>query len=301
MSFPIEDIALVTVTYESERLASFFAETGRLFKHVYVVDNHSHDNTTAAFAQALPHGQIIALPKNIGFGPANNVGFQAAGQVCGHVLFLNPDCQISLESVRLLQKTLVEHPQAVIACPVVVDANGQDHGVLQRDYRLGYQHEIVETIPLSCTTPEYLLDTCVDGACLLVDAAKFHTMGAFNPELFMYCEEDDVSLRALAQGFSVVTNTHAQATHLGGASSPATFRILLRKAYHGRWSRLYMVGTYVSPHQRLFDTFKTLLFAPVALPLYALLLKKRHFIKWLGWLAAGLDSLMLTKLFRRLI
>lgn len=301
MNFPIEDITLVTVTYESERLADFFATTGQLFKHVLVVDNHSHDGTVHAFAQALPHASIIPQPRNIGFGPANNVGFQAANPDCAHVLFLNPDCQISLESVRLLQHTLTTHPQAVIACPVVVDANGSDHGVRQRDYRLGYQHELVEPIPLSDKTPEFLPDTCVDGACLLVDAQKFAAMGAFNPELFMYCEEDDVSLRALSHGFGVVTNTRARATHLGGASSPATFRILLRKAYHGRWSRLYMVGTHIGPRERLRDALKTLLCAPVVLPLYALLLQKQHFIKWLGWLAAGLDALMLTRFFRRII
>lgn len=301
MSFPIENIALVTVTYESERLAAFFAETGKLFKHVYVVDNHSADGTRDAFQQQLPHAQMLAQPTNLGFGPANNVGFRAASADCPWVLFLNPDCKISEDSVRLLQQTLTDHAKAVIACPVVVDANGQDHGVRQRDYRLGYQHEVVNTVPLTPDMPPYLPHTCVDGACLLVDRAKFSTMGAFNPDLFMYCEEDDVSLRALAQGYSVVTHTQARAVHLGGASSPATWRILLRKAYHGRWSRLYMVGTHINSTQRSLVSTKTLLMAPLAILFYTLLLRKRHFIKWLGWLAASIDSLMNTHYFRRII
>lgn len=299
--FAFDNIALVTVTYESERLAGFFAETGQLFRHVYVVDNHSNDGTVAAFQQQLPHAQVLAQSKNLGFGPANNVGFRAASTDCAWVLFLNPDCQISEASVRQLLQTLADHPQAVIACPVVVDAQGQDHGVRQRDYRLGYQHEVVDTIPLRPDMPTYLPHTCVDGACLLVDRQKFATMGAFNPVLFMYCEEDEVSLRALAHSYSVVTHTQARAVHLGGASSPATFRILLRKAYHGRWSRLYMVGVFVSPAQRVCGALKTLLAAPLALLLFALLLQKHQWIKWLGWLTAGIDALMLTRFFRRII
>lgn len=290
--FAFDNIALVTVTYESERLAGFFAETGQLFRHVYVVDNHSSDGTVAAFQQQLPHAHVLTQSKNLGFGPANNVGFRAASADCAWVLFLNPDCQISEASVRQLLQTLADHHHAVIACPVVVDAQGQDHGVRQRDYRLGYQHEVVDTIPLTPDMPTYLAHTCVDGACLLVDRHKFAAMGAFNPDLFMYCEEDDVSLRALAHGYSVVTHTHARAVHLGGASSPATFRILLRKAYHGRWSRLYMMGTYINPGLRTREAMKTLLTAPVALLVYGVLWRRRHFIKWMGWLQASFTTLL---------
>lgn len=299
--FAFERIALVTVTYESERLAGFFAETGQLFRHVYVVDNHSSDGTVAAFQQHVPHAQILDQSENLGFGSANNVGFRAASADCAWVLFLNPDCQISETSVRQLLQTLLDHPQAVIACPVVVDAQGQGHGVRQRNYRLGYQHEVVDTIPLTPDTPTYLPHTCVDGACLLVDRQKFADMGAFNPALFMYGEEDDISLRALAHGYSIVTHTGARAVHLGGASSPATFRILLRKAYHGRWSRLYMMGAYISPDQRVLGALKTIVAAPLALLIFGLLFQKQQWIKWLGWLAAGIDALMPTRFFRRMI
>jgi hypothetical protein len=68
--------------------------------------------------------------------------------------------------------------------------------------------------------------------------------------------------------------------HLGGASSPATFRILLRKAYHGRWSRLYMMGAYIGPVQRVLGALKTLVAAPLALLIFGLLLQKQQWMSF---------------------
>ena len=117
--FSFDDVALIGVTYNSAALADHFAQTAKLFRHVWVVDNASQDGTLSEFQRAIPHAHIMALSENTGLGPANNRGFEASLAQCGKALFLNPDCQIDEASVRLLLRTMDEDASVVIASPVV--------------------------------------------------------------------------------------------------------------------------------------------------------------------------------------
>jgi GT2 family glycosyltransferase len=70
-------------------LRSLYAETLDISFEVIVVDNASSDGSAPAIAEAFPQVRLIALDKNLGFGPANNL---AAKQAVGkYVLLLNSD------------------------------------------------------------------------------------------------------------------------------------------------------------------------------------------------------------------
>ena len=72
----IADVTLVTVTYNSAKLAEFFGQSAHFFKQVVVVDNHSADATVEEFSKTVPHAKVLPLEKNIGFGPGNNAGLK---------------------------------------------------------------------------------------------------------------------------------------------------------------------------------------------------------------------------------
>jgi len=299
--FSFENLALIGVTYNSGALAEHFAATAKLFRHVWVVDNASQDNTLSEFRRAIPHAQIIALNKNIGFGPANNRGFEASLAYCQKALFLNPDCQIDKASIQILLRLMDADTTIAIASPVVFSDVTGGANLKFRDYALGYGKIPVILQAYSSELPETLVEACLDGACFAVHSQKFQAIGAFDENIFMYSEEDDISLRLSRQCMKKVTARDAHAKHIGGASSGSSLRLSLKKKYHHRWSVIYMTNKYLGTRQSFLLSFKTIVIFLVAMPLYIITFNKKNVIKWVAWLLAACDGLFLTKAFRKLL
>jgi N-acetylglucosaminyl-diphospho-decaprenol L-rhamnosyltransferase len=296
----IENIGLVSVTYNSTNLAQFMAQTAQHFKNVWIVDNCSDDNPLEKFQKNIPHANVLALNENLGFGAANNVGFrESLNTSLEYTLFLNPDCQISPDNVLKLLQTLKSRPKTGIVCPRVYDESGKAYDTLSCDYKTPYREKQVQRIKLDGSAEPIVDNGYLEGACFLVKNEVFNKMGGFNENLFMYCEEDDIGLRLNREGYEIATDTGASAIHIGGASTPRSLRILIRKAYHVRWSRFYMTNTYVGRGKRILEVLKTLVAALIALPLYGIFLRKKHCIKWTGSLFAALDSITMSKHFRK--
>ena len=292
MSYLINDVAVGVVTHNSEKMAHFFSSTGAMCRNLFIVDNASSDETVALFRQKMPHAVVFELEKNIGFGPANNVGFAEAAKVCKYVLFINPDCRIPHESVNKLIHTLRMNTSVAIACPVVTDEKGKRHPILARDYTKGYAESKAQEVHASGELPDFISGACIQGSCMLVDVEKFTLIGGFNTSIFMYCEEDDLHLRLIKNNYTTTTNTTAIVIHLGGASSTPTLRVALRKAYHARWSKNYVVKNYVGKWRSLSMASVTLVLAPLAILISLFMLSKRNTIKWTGWFLASIDTIL---------
>lgn len=299
--FSFDDIALIGVTYNSAAMADHFAQTAKFFRHVWVVDNASQDGTLCEFQRAIPHAHIMALSENTGFGPANNRGFEASLSHCSKALFLNPDCQIDEASIRLLLQTMDADASVAIASPVVFSDVTQGANLKFRDYSLGYGKIPVTSLNDSSALPEVIVEACLDGACFAVDSEKFQAIGAFDENIFMYSEEDDISLRLSRHGMKKVTLRDAHAQHMGGASSGASLGLSLRKKYHHRWSVIYMTHKYLGAGQSFLLSAKTIITFPLALAFYTITFRKNHLVKWVAWFLAACDGLFLTKAFRKLV
>jgi N-acetylglucosaminyl-diphospho-decaprenol L-rhamnosyltransferase len=71
-----DDVAVICVTFNSADCLPSLAQTLKPFQRVIVVDNASADATFAAVAAAIPQAKVIANPRNLGFGAANNLALQ---------------------------------------------------------------------------------------------------------------------------------------------------------------------------------------------------------------------------------
>ena len=299
--FSFENVALIGVTYNSAGLADHFALTAKLFRHVWIVDNASLDNTVSEFHRAIPHAKIMALSENTGFGPANNRGFEASLSHCGRALFLNPDCQIDEASVDRLLRAMNSDASVAIASPVVFSTVTHGANLKFRDYTLGYGNAQVMSQEYSSELSSVMAEACLDGACFAVDSRQFRIIGAFDENIFMYSEEDDISLRLSRHGLKKVTVRDAHAHHIGGASSGASLGLNLRKKYHHRWSVIYMTHKYLGARQSFLLSAKTIITFPLAVMIYGITFNKKHLIKWLAWFLAACDGLFVTKVFRKLL
>jgi N-acetylglucosaminyl-diphospho-decaprenol L-rhamnosyltransferase len=271
----LDDVTLVSVTYQSAAIVTALAHTLKRFSNVVIVDNASNDGTANALSMQLPHARIIRNEANLGFGPANNQGMAVISTP--YALLLNPDCDISIEAVERLLTTAAAFPSAAIVAP----QGWHDQDTPQPSYRHAfYERRAAQAyrIPDGTCSAKWL-----HGCCLLVKTDAFRRFGGFDERFFLYYEDDDLCLRALQAGYDCLLEPRAQVLHAGGGSSSPSWRTQFRKHFFFFRSRHLIIGKYVGSPAALRYRLRTALAAPLATLLYALFFRRRHALKWLAW------------------
>lgn len=278
----IEQVTIICVTYKSRMLIESLADTLRPFPHVLIIDNGSDDGTTSAIRRLLPHARIIERGDNGGFGKANN---EAMAKVrTPFALLLNPDCDIKPDGLLTLMDTLWRYPSAGIVAPQSWRENQKPQKCFRRAFYDLCPRKPYQVADATCSAQ------WLNGCCLLLRTEAFRHIGGFDERFFLFYEDDDLCLRMRKAGFECLFEPAANAWHVGGASSAPSVRVSFVKAFHYARSRHLAIRTYQGDGAGWRYLLKLML---VALPLaviYALLLQRRHFIKWLGWGASALSS-----------
>ena len=197
---------------------------------VYVVDNDSQDGALETISDLPLH--ILVRRENGGFGAGCNDGWRAGSAPL--VLFLNPDARLGEKSLRELVRVLDADDRIGIAGPRLLAADGSVQFSQRRFPALRstfaqalFLHRI---FPQAMWTDEVVRDLAVyeapgspdwlSGACLLVRRDVLERLGGWDDAFFLYSEDTDLCRRARNVGFDVRYVPTANATHVGGQSSP---------------------------------------------------------------------------------
>jgi len=195
-----------------------------------VVDNGSTDDGAAI---AAAHGAEVVRPaRNLGFGPGANAGFACVTTEFG--LLLNADAVPQPGMFEELVAAARRYPEAGMLAPAIRD----EAGALQFGRRLPHEPG---PRALRITAPEG--DCCapyVGGSAMCFPMQAFRALGGFDPDIFLYYEDDDMCLRLRAAGHSLVHVAAARMRHAGGRSSAPSTRLDRCKAWHQGWSRLHL-------------------------------------------------------------
>lgn len=234
-------VTAILVAYNSEKviasaIASLLAdaEVGRII----VVDNCSKDNTRDMIKRDFPKVTLIENPRNDGFGPANNIALTKVNT--DYALLVNPDAVMNAGAVETLLETAGRYKDAAILAPALYDEEGNLHHSFKRNVfdRESARHRIV--------VPEG--DICADflsGAVMLFNMEIMRQVGFFDPNIFLYYEDDDICLRVRKAGYGLVYVPSARAVHLMGASSGSgNPEAEAFKQKHMAYSRLYIEEKY---------------------------------------------------------
>ena len=99
------DLSIVIVNYNVKEFLTqcidsiYKSKTSYSFE-VIVVDNNSADSGEKSIREQFPSVHWINNPENIGFGKANNIGFETAkGE---YTLILNPDTVLQSDAIEIL-------------------------------------------------------------------------------------------------------------------------------------------------------------------------------------------------------
>lgn len=234
-------ISVVIVSYDSaaelrRTLPPLVSELGD-GDELIIVDNASHDASTAVETELAPDARLLRLDTNTGFASAANAGARVA---TGDLLvILNPDAKPLPGWGEGIRKPLADARgwdawQALVACEGATLINTVGNPVHFAGFAWAGGHD--EPLPADPQPAEVV---AASGACLAVPKAVWEREGGFPEAFFLYHEDIDLSLRIRLAGGTVGMEPAAVVDHdyeFGGR--PEKWRWLERN----RWA--FMVRVY---------------------------------------------------------
>ena len=217
-------ISIVTVTFNSSAVLPAMLRSIPDGVPVIVVDNASEDAAKTNEIATDFGAQVVLNQENVGFGRACNIG--AARVKTDLVLFLNPDAAVVDGALTCLAHAADRYPQASAFNPAIESAAG-----VQFSRRKSTIDPTKWKLPRGGWPSSDQEVPVLIGAALLVRIADFNSIGGFDPDIFLYYEDDDLSLRLRASCGPLMFIREARIVHDGGNSSGSAPETLRKKSY----------------------------------------------------------------------
>ncbi len=194
--------------------------------HVWVMDAESTDGSTVAISECAPQVHLRQVP-NAGFSASNNRGIELTDS--SFVLLLNPDAVLGDGALVALLESAVRNPRAGIIGAVIRNPDGSAQAnsygrfptlrsaISLRLWRFAQRargsRSLSPRVPAKATPVDW-----VTGACMLVRRAAIEVVGAMDERFFLYWEDVEWCHRMHDNGWDVLVEPTASATHhLGGS------------------------------------------------------------------------------------
>lgn len=228
---PLARVTVVTVCHNSLAVLPAMLQSLPAGVACVIVDNASRDATALAELAESHRAALIRNAENRGFGAACNQG--AAVAETEFILFLNPDAAMLPGALERLVEAADHYGLASAMNPRIENVDGSAY-FKRRSPLLPRRDWMPRGWP--ATDREV---TVLSGAALLVRATAFARVGGFDERIFLYHEDDDLSLRLRAEAGPVMFILDAGVRHIGGSSSARTPETAAFKAWHMGQSRVY--------------------------------------------------------------
>ena len=230
------DLSVVIVNWNTESLLrdclrSVYDTVEGMTFEVIVVDNASSDGSVAMLKVEFPQVRRIENYENRGFAAANNQAFRV--MTGRYALLLNSDTVLTGGAVRELYAFMEEHPEAVMACGQLLNADGSKQNSIAAFPTL---LSLLVNMPLleilfparyPSKRQEYLHPIEVDsgiGACLIVRKSAIDGVGGLDERYFFFFEETDWARTMREAGWKIYHVPTARIYHFQGKSVGADVR-----------------------------------------------------------------------------
>ena len=232
-------VAAVIVTHHSAAVIGPCLDSIRGMGWIIVVDNASDDETRDIVAMRAPEAELIRNAVGVGYGNGANQGL--ARVTCEFALMVNPDSVLRPDAVDELVAAADRYPDAAMFGPTLLGPSGAvepSHDVSLFDRRRFGKRRGESPPDGDCSAAS------LSGAVVLLRMAVLREIGFFDPNLFLYYDDDDMCMRMAAAGHCPVLVPSAVAEHRGGGSVRPSAGYYWEKFWHMAWSRLYIEEKY---------------------------------------------------------
>lgn len=197
---------------------------------VVVVDNASSDETLKFLKQNFPKIKIIENRRNLGFGRANNKAFMKYPDYDFYAL-LNNDMDVEADWLSKLVNSMIHDSKIAAVGPKILYSfkiDGQNvvnsAGMLINKNYLGMDRYC--GLPDSEDYNKVEEVSALSGGALLLRRKALEDVGYFNPLMYFYYEDVDLSLRLRDSKWKLIYNGNSVVyhDHMGTARSWRRFR-----------------------------------------------------------------------------
>ena len=244
---------------------------------VFVVDNHSDDDSVEVVGRDYAWVHLINNRENLGFSKANNIAIrQAKGE---YILLLNPDTVVAEDTLKNAVGFMDQHPEAGGAGVRMHNADG----TLAPESRRAIPTPFVAARKMLGFTKRYYMSylswdapaqiEVVSGAFMLLRRKAILEVGLLDEDFFMYGEDIDLSYRLLQGGWQNWYLPYDIVHYKGQSTSKSDFRYV-----HVFYQAMLIFFRKHYSHLSFFFSLpvKVAIYFRASLALVDIIRKKRH-------------------------
>lgn len=217
-------LSIIIISYNSAmvliRHLEKLIDTGRY--PVIIVDNASSDGSAETLRNRFSTATVTALPQNIGYGRAANIGLNAVNTP--YAILLNPDLAASVDDIQKLLDHALNNSDSAIWGPASES----------RDFT-GEPPQSVEWVP---------------GCAMLFNMDALRRIGFFDENIFLFFEETDLCKRTRDAGYEIKFCKDVYFDHKQGKACESSPSVEWLKNWHSGWSRCYYFNKHVSSNPK---------------------------------------------------
>ncbi|NOQ77596.1 MAG: glycosyltransferase [Methylococcaceae bacterium] len=228
-------ISAVIVNYNSgQYLQACIKTVVEQVDEIIIVDNDSTDNSISMIKELLkehPSIHLIMNELNLGFATACNIGLNKSKG--DSVAFLNPDCIFTPTAIPILETALRVDASIGMVGGLLMNPDGSEQHGGRRAMPTPWR-SFVNAFGLTRFSkrwpklfadfnlhhdelPETAIEVeAISGACMLVKREAIESVGQWDEDYFLHCEDLDLCMSFVQKGWKVMFVPEAKISHVQG-------------------------------------------------------------------------------------
>lgn len=228
-------VAVIIVTYNGEYWLDSCISL--IYKQdnvsIIVIDNASTDKTIDKIKISYPDVVLIESKINLGFGAANNIGFNyAINNNFDFVFLLNQDASITFDNLSKLVEQYLEIESIGILSPIHYKNNDDIENVFK-------SYLLESNLDLLCEENKIEKIGFVNAAIWLISINVLKKVGGFNPLYYHYGEDNDFVNRVKYWGYDIFIATNIKGFHFRHYDKKKIRQNSSIKRHFGPWHLKY--------------------------------------------------------------
>lgn len=224
----MKKFAVAILNYNGQELLKEFLPSVVQYSeqaNIYVIDNHSSDNSLEVLKQEFPQVKVIVNQENYGFAQGYNVGLQQISEP--YLALVNSDIAVTKDWLTPIENIFDKNNLVAIVQPKILDYKNPSYfeyagaaGGFIDKYGFPYTRgRVFHSIEKDQGQYNDTIDVFwASGACLFIRNNVFQELGGFDDDFFAHQEEIDLCWRAAHLGYKAQYCGISTVFHLGGAT-----------------------------------------------------------------------------------